>query len=339
MNYYNEFDRKKAEWLRQLIKAGFIAYGEVDERSICDVHPGDLKGFNQCHFFAGIGGWSYALRLAGWLDDEPVWTGSCPCQPFSVAGKGLGTDDPRHLWPQFHRLIQECRPPVVFGEQVASKSGREWLSGVRAEMETFAYAFGASDLCSAGVASPNLRQRLYWVADSECDAGKSRWSSNQSGKSIRTKSERTSAEFGRCGDSSCMGESYRAGRNARKSSGEGMGYGDSLEPTGGVGGVAQPANTGPQGFVMRTIECPYQWPPGTPNMAVFCRDGFWRRFKPGSQPLASGVPNRVALLRGFGDAINPWIAKVFIESYCEACGDLSDSESAKPSADCGVMVQ
>ena len=86
MNYYNEHDAKAAAWMRELIKEGLIADGDVDERSIVDVQPGDLAGYTQCHWFAGIGGWSLALRLAGWPDDRPVWTGSCPCQPFSSAG-------------------------------------------------------------------------------------------------------------------------------------------------------------------------------------------------------------------------------------------------------------
>ncbi len=62
--YYNEFDKKTAAWLRELIKAGLIAQGHVDERPIQEVRPSDLAGFCQCHFFAGIGVWSYALRLA-----------------------------------------------------------------------------------------------------------------------------------------------------------------------------------------------------------------------------------------------------------------------------------
>lgn len=119
--YYNENDPFAAQWLRNLIAAGHIAPGVVDERSIEDVTPDDLRGFTQCHFFAGIGVWSLALRRAGWPDDKPVWTGSCPCQPFSAAGKGKGIKDSRHLWPVWFRLIKQCRPPVIFGEQVASK--------------------------------------------------------------------------------------------------------------------------------------------------------------------------------------------------------------------------
>ena len=162
--YYNELEPYAAEWLRNLIKAGHIPHGEVDTRSIVDVAPDDLRGFTQCHFFAGIGGWSHALRLAGWPDDRPVWTGSCPCQPFSVAGKGAGTDDPRHLWPHFHRLISAVRPPVVMGEQVAGAAGYGWLDGVRADLEREGYAGRGADLPALAVNAPHIRQRLYWVA-------------------------------------------------------------------------------------------------------------------------------------------------------------------------------
>lgn len=167
MNYYNEFDPKSAQWLRNLIDAGLIPAGHVDERSITEVTADDVRGYTQCHFFAGIGGWSLALRLAGWPATRSVWTGSCPCQPFSVAGKREGTADERHLWPEFQRLIAQCSPATVFGEQVASKDGRNWLAGVRADLEALGYAVGAADLCAAGVGAPHIRQRLFWVADAD----------------------------------------------------------------------------------------------------------------------------------------------------------------------------
>jgi len=163
--YYNEFDKGVAEWLRWLIKLGQIAPGEVDERDIMDVRPDDLRGFTQCHFFAGVGGWSLALRLAGWPDDRPVWTGSCPCQPFSAAGKRAGTSDERHLWPAFEWLIRACRPVTVMGEQVASKDGLAWLDIVHADLEGQGYTFGALDLCSAGLGAPHIRQRLWFRGD------------------------------------------------------------------------------------------------------------------------------------------------------------------------------
>jgi len=165
--YYNEFDAKKAAWLRELISRGLIAPGEVDERSIVDVRPDDLRGFTQCHFFAGIGIWSHALRLAGWPDEREVWTGSCPCQPFSAAGKGEAFDDERHLWPKWFPLIEARRPVVCFGEQVASIDGLAWLDLVQSDLDDADYTCGAVDLCAAGVGAPHRRQRLYWVADAE----------------------------------------------------------------------------------------------------------------------------------------------------------------------------
>lgn len=165
--YYNEFDPYAAQWLRNLINAGELAPGDVDDRSIVDVRPDDLRGYTQCHFFAGIGGWGLALRLARWPDDRPVWTGSCPCQPLSSTGSRKGHADQRHLWPAFYGLISECSPSVVFGEQVASRDGREWLSAVRADLETLGYAVGAADLCAASVGAPHIRQRLFWLANAE----------------------------------------------------------------------------------------------------------------------------------------------------------------------------
>jgi DNA (cytosine-5)-methyltransferase 1 len=145
--YYNEIDPFAGAWLRNLAAAGLIAPGDVDERSIADVRPSDLAGYTQCHFFAGIGAWSHALRSAGWADSRAVWTGSCPCQPFSAAGKGGGFDDERHLWPAFFHLIEQCGPRVVFGEQVASKDGLAWLDLVQADLEGAGYAFrGARSL-------------------------------------------------------------------------------------------------------------------------------------------------------------------------------------------------
>jgi DNA (cytosine-5)-methyltransferase 1 len=167
--YYNEIDPYAAQWLRNLIAAGHIPAGDVDTRSIVEVQPDDLKDYTQCHFFAGIGGWAYAARLAGWPDDRPLWTGSCPCQPFSAAGKQAGTADERHLWPEFFRLIAVCRPPVVFGEQVASKLGREWLAGVFADLESVGYAAAGADLCAASCGAPHIRQRLWWLADAGDD--------------------------------------------------------------------------------------------------------------------------------------------------------------------------
>ncbi len=175
--YYNEFDPSAAAWLRQLITDGLIAPGDVDDRSIADVLPIDLDGYTQCHFFAGVGVWSYALRNAGWPDDRPIWTGSCPCQPFSSAGQRKGSSDERHLWPHMLRLIEKCRPEIVVGEQVGSsdvigkvkpahagENSKDWIDIVQADLEAAHYECGSVVGTSAGVGSPNIRMRAWWMA-------------------------------------------------------------------------------------------------------------------------------------------------------------------------------
>ncbi|WP_321336538.1 DNA cytosine methyltransferase [Breoghania sp.] len=162
--YYNEVDPYAADWLENLIADGLICPGDVDRRDVRDVHPADLAGYTQCHLYAGIGVWSYSLRLAGWPDARPVWTFSEPCQPFSAAGRRKGASDERYLRPYTHHLVSICRPAVCFGEQVASKDGLAWLDTLQTDMEGEGYAVGAVDTCSAGVGAPHIRQRLRFVA-------------------------------------------------------------------------------------------------------------------------------------------------------------------------------
>lgn len=164
MNYYNEWDKGSAAWLRELINNKLIPYGYVDERSITEVTPSDLEGFTQCHFFAGIGGWPLALQLAGVPESTRLWTGSPPCQPFSVAGQSRGFDDERHLAPAFLRLIRECNPELLFGEQVAAAIGKHWLDFVLLNLEEKGYTCGAAVLPACSVGAPHKRDRLFFGA-------------------------------------------------------------------------------------------------------------------------------------------------------------------------------
>lgn len=162
---YNEIDEYAADWLSNLITAGQLPPGKVDRRSIKELEGHDCG--ETTHLFAGIGGWPFALRLAGWPDDQPVWTGSCPCQPFSQSGKRAGRNDERHLWPHMFRLIRECCPATILGEQVSSDAGLEWVDGVFADLEKEGYACGACDLGAASFGAPHIRQRIFWCAVSE----------------------------------------------------------------------------------------------------------------------------------------------------------------------------
>lgn len=297
--FYNEIDPYCAQWLRNLIDAGHIAPGIVSETSIEDLTPGELSGYAQVHLFAGIGIWSHALRLAGWPDDRPVWTGSCPCQPFSAAGQRAGTADKRHLWPAMHHHIRVCNPPVILGEQVASADGLGWLDSVQTDMEHEGYAFGAADLCAPGFRMDqaeqgegwHVRQRLYWGA-------------------VRLADRQSAGPQGHGG----------AGGDTQGSEGP-------LGPTGAGGSVSRLGN--PEGD--RRVRWSYhsdtgRWKcsSGSPGEAgdrtewLYCQDGLWRPTELGLFPLASEDPGRVDKLRAYGNSLDTATATGFIKAFMGA---------------------
>lgn len=315
--YYNENDPKTAAWLRELIKAGLIADGEVDTRSIELVQPGDVRGFVQCHFFAGIGGWSYALRLAGWPDDRHVWTGSCPCQPWSSAGAGLEADDSRDLWPAWFQLIRFCLPAIIFGEQVAGKAGRAWVDRVYDDLEACQYAVGPVDLPSCSVGAFDKRQRLWLVADSESERGQrlptearaqilDGYGSCEAGKLAYGDSPRRGARR--------AGEAGYGTDAAREQSARLCPIGRMADSDGALAREGRIQRSGPElqsdRHAAASPWCAVEW--------IECRDGKARPIKPGLEPLAYGIPARMVRLRGYGNAINPYVAAEVIGAYLEA---------------------
>ena len=164
MIYYNEFNPESAAMIKQFMLDGLIPLGNVDTRPIQEIDPDELKRYTQCHFFAGIAGWTFALQLANWSTDRPVWTGSCPCQPFSSAGRQKGKTDERHLWPVWFGLIKECKPATIYGEQVSSAVAHGWLDDVYEGLESEGYAVGSVVLPASSVGAPHKRDRLWFVA-------------------------------------------------------------------------------------------------------------------------------------------------------------------------------
>uniref|UniRef100_A0A3B0M1B6 DNA (cytosine-5-)-methyltransferase n=1 Tax=Arsenophonus endosymbiont of Trialeurodes vaporariorum TaxID=235567 RepID=A0A3B0M1B6_9GAMM len=297
--YYNSIDTYAAQWLRNLIAAGHIADGDVDERSIEDVKPDDLEPYTKCNFFAGIGICSYALRQAEWPDNKPVWTGSCPCQPFSTAGKGRGFADERHLWPAFFHLIQHCKPDVIFGEQVASKDGLACLDLVQTDLEAAKYTTEALDLCAAGFGAPHIRQRLYRVADTH-SSGLERWEGMQCSNQIPI---RSSGLADGLGNAEYDGLNVDAFIKSISKSEEEKRLFESQRPD------------ARNSLLSATIATKGFWQ--NPDW-LFCRDGKWRPVKSETFPLADGITGRVGRLRAYGNAIVAPIAEEFVRAYLEA---------------------
>lgn len=296
---YNEIDDYAVHWLRALISQGHVAPGRVERTGIEHLRPEQVANAKQAHFFAGIGVWSHALRLAGWPDDRPVWTGSCPCQPFSAAGARTGEEDARHLWPAWFALIRECRPSVIFGEQVASKSGRYWLDAVSADLETLGYAVGSADLCAASVGAPHIRQRLFWVGYADSSTA-------------RKHARKLSGDEGEHEKRRAHGDHALESTGAARGSG---GLGDSDGPRSQIGqrvrrdNASKLATSERAGAATSGFWADAEW--------INCSDGVARPVKPGLAPLAHGVAGRVGKLRGYGNAIVAPLAAQFIRSVMD----------------------
>lgn len=324
--YYNENDKQAANWLRELIHEGHIAPGVVDDRSIRDVTASDLRGFVQCHWFAGIGVWSHGLRRAGWPDGRPVGTGSCPCQPFSAAGARKGFEDPRHLWPDWARIIREAREQgqrwadCIFGEQAATAGA--WLDLVRADLEALGYAFGATDLPAAGFGGAHIRQRFYWVAD----ADNAEWWADHAPRNVgdwpnagRVQGPSDAAERGAPGwladaDGGYAGaERQQPGGQQRQLAEDGeAGWLGNAHGEGSPLGSWHPDERG----AVRV-----QGPAAGQAGALFgcdwllCSDARVRPVESGTFPLATEAPARLGRLRGYGNAIDAETARNFIAAY------------------------
>jgi DNA (cytosine-5)-methyltransferase 1 len=175
---------------------------------------------NHLGLFEGIGGFSLAARWAGWhtvawceinpfgqqvlkyhfpnatghgditKTDFTVYrgtvdiiTGGFPCQPYSTAGKRLGKEDERHLWPQMLRAIREVQPRWVVGENVAGLVN--WSDGlvfeeVQTDLEAEGYEVLAFVLPACGVDAPHRRDRVWFVAYSENSRGSAEFGQVQS---------------------------------------------------------------------------------------------------------------------------------------------------------------
>jgi DNA (cytosine-5)-methyltransferase 1 len=141
MGWNNVFNCEWEEFLRQVLKHHFPNA----------IQHGDIKELD-------------ATTYAGRID---ILTGGFPCQPYSTAGKRKGKEDERHLWPEMLRVIRECAPRYVVGENVRGLVG--WNGGlvfeeVCADLEAQGYAVQPFVLPACAIGAPHRRDRVWFVA-------------------------------------------------------------------------------------------------------------------------------------------------------------------------------
>lgn len=347
--YYNEFDGPAAHVLHHQVSNGVIAPGFVDIRSIKEVSPDVVRHFTQCHWFAGGGFWSVAARMAGWSDNRPLWTASCPCQPFSAAGKGGGTDDPRHLWPDLFRLVRAVRPPVLVGEQVAGKAGYGWFDGVRADLEREGYSCRAVDFPACSVDAPHQRNRLYWVAvlgntqhtglEGQRETGEAQKRRAIEGRPTAKTDGSGATSVSNLADASRVG--WREGRAEHEFRGGGSAVARADAPD-GPSNVANadsfqqrgrghthcaadlhPNGEGPNDKNTRPNGAEQHGTYWSDSEWIICHDGNARRTQPDIRFLVNGLPGRVDLWRIGGNAIVPQAASEVLKALMDILPEWS----------------
>jgi DNA (cytosine-5)-methyltransferase 1 len=239
----------------------------------------------------------------------PFGQGAAPASRSVTLGTRGGADDPRHLWPAWFRLLRECRPDVVFGEQVASQAGLAWLDVVSADLEGAGYAVGAADLCAAGVGAPHIRQRLYFVADARGDGAEqhARELPRHEGEYAfgRQDGHHAPVAGGAAGGLAFPGEGGRAEFGAARVHAHGERRERTLLDAARLDDVG--AARGSSGAPLAGFWADAEW--------IACSDGKARPVEPGTFPLVDGAPARVGRLRGYGNALCAETAIAFIEAY------------------------
>ena len=204
---------------------GLEATGGFETVAFCDIdqYPRQVlqKHWPHVKQYEDIKELNYERLKADGLLPIDIITGGYPCQPFSVAGRKKGEDDPRHLWPEYFRLVKECRPTWIIGENVSGhiKLG---LDTVISDLESEDYTVRPFSISASSIGANHQRERVWIVANSRRPRGP--WSElreeneNETRKENANQFERSSSTSSSSADTNGKGsQRYGSEYELRKS--------------------------------------------------------------------------------------------------------------------------
>ena len=139
-----------------------VAFCEIDKYCTKVLN----KNWPEVPVYKDIKELTYDKLKADGIDSIDIITGGYPCQPFSIAGLKKGVEDPRHLWPEYFRIIKELRPTWVIGENVSGhiKLG---LDAVQEDLESQGYSLRTFSVSASSIGANHQRERIWTVAYSQ----------------------------------------------------------------------------------------------------------------------------------------------------------------------------
>ena len=301
--------------------------------------------------FSGIGGFSLGLESTGYFEtaafceiepycqkvlkkhwpDVPIFddirklkgkdigaidiiTGGYPCQPFSVAGKQKAEQDPRHLWPEYFRLIQELRPTWVIGENVSGhiKLG---LDTVLEDLASEGYSTRTFSISASSIGANHKRERIWTVANS--NDSRDRTSQHEANSNWEKINEGWQEQS--------FSESSRQSENVANTQSQWRGeprY-SYQEKRGSESSPTQPQSSSSDVADTNSKRQQEQWWPISverqrkKGQELKCES--WWEFEPRVGRVAHGIPKRVDRLKTLGNSVVPhipyYIGQAIIESY------------------------
>jgi len=181
---------------------GLEATGGFETKAFCDIekYPRQVlqKHWPHVKQYEDIKELNYERLKADGIDSIDIITGGYPCQPFSIAGRQKGEQDPRHLWPEYFRLVKELRPTWVIGENVSGhiKLG---LDTVIEDLESEDYAVRPFSISASSIGANHQRERIWILAHSR----RSQWPrAEQRGENENETREENANQFERSSSTS-----------------------------------------------------------------------------------------------------------------------------------------